>query len=129
MRDSESRPHGLYRSTKNKRISGVCAGIAEYFDLSAGWIRFGMIILLFISGFSPMVIVAYFIAALIMKPCPVYPIQDDDEKEFYDAYTSVPKYTIQHISQKFKDMERRIQRMEDHVTARAYDWERKFQGS
>jgi phage shock protein C len=56
---------GLYRS-RGGVILGVCRGIAEYFDFSAFWVRAIAVILLFFTGFWPIMIL-YFGAALIMK--------------------------------------------------------------
>ena len=40
----------LYRSTTNKKIAGVCGGIAEYFDIDPTLVRIGFIILLLPGG-------------------------------------------------------------------------------
>src|SRR3989338_5966724 len=57
----------LYRSQTNKKIAGVCAGFAEYFELDAALIRIIWLsaILLFGSG-----ILLYLICWLIMPPRP-----------------------------------------------------------
>ncbi|MBW1886892.1 MAG: PspC domain-containing protein, partial [Deltaproteobacteria bacterium] len=44
--------NGLYRS-RSGAILGVCRGIAEYFDFSVFWTRAITIVLLFFSGFWP----------------------------------------------------------------------------
>ena len=53
----------LYRSRKDRKISGVCAGIAEYFDIDPTIVRLGWIMAVFCLGGG---IVAYIIAALVM---------------------------------------------------------------
>ena len=35
----------LYRSTSNKMIAGVCAGIADYFDIDPAFVRIGWVVL------------------------------------------------------------------------------------
>ena len=62
------RSSGLYRS-RHGMIAGVCAGLAEYFDLSVFWARVAAVALLLCSGIWPVVIV-YVIAALMMKKNP-----------------------------------------------------------
>lgn len=62
------RSSGLYRS-RHGMIAGVCAGLAEYFDLSVCWARVAAVALLLCSGIWPVVIV-YVIAALMMKKNP-----------------------------------------------------------
>ena len=76
---------GLY-SSRDGIVLGVCRGLADYFDFSVFWIRMITVILILISGFWP-IIGIYFIAALLMKPKPILPINTDDELEFYDSYT------------------------------------------
>ena len=115
---------GLYRS-RNGIILGVCRGIAEYFDLSVFWVRIITLILLFFTGFWP-IMVLYFTAALLMKPQPVIPIQTDGEQEFYDSYLHSGKAATDRLKRRYETLERRIRRMEDHVTSREFDWENRL---
>ncbi len=115
---------GPYRS-RNSMISGVCAGLAEHFGISSFWVRIGAVIAFFVSSGWPVVIL-YIVAAILMKPSPVRPFNNTSEKEFYDAYTQAPKYTVKNIHEKFANLDRRIQRMEDIVTTRAYEWDRRM---
>jgi phage shock protein C len=125
MRGLEKILHGgLYRS-RNGAILGVCRGIADYFDFSLVWTRTIALIFLFLSGFWPAVIL-YFIAALLMKPEPVIPIHTEAEQEFYDSYTHSRHGAVQRLRQRYKKLERRIQRMEDIVTSREFDWENRL---
>jgi phage shock protein C len=41
----------LYRSTSDKKIAGVCGGLAEYFNIDATVIRVIFILLLLPGGF------------------------------------------------------------------------------
>jgi len=114
----------MYRA-RDGVILGVCKGMANYFDLSVFWVRIGMIIIFLLSGFWP-VIGIYLVAALLMKPAPVHAAKNEDEREFYDSYSNSPRSAAQRLKKKFQDLERRIRRMEDTVTGREYEWERKF---
>lgn len=62
----------LYRTEyENKRLCGVCGGIAEYFDLDPTLVRIGWV---FLSLFWFFGVIAYFVCALIMpKKSDVYP--------------------------------------------------------
>ncbi len=53
----------LYLSETDKKIGGVCGGIAEYFEIDATLVRLGWILFMFLGGSG---ILAYFIAWLIM---------------------------------------------------------------
>ena len=115
---------GLYRS-RDGIVLGVCKGIADYFDFSVFWTRTITVIFLFISGFWP-ILGLYFIAALLMKPRPVLPIHTDDEQEFYDSYINSRKATTYRIKKRCENLERRLRRLEDSVTAPEFDWERRL---
>lgn len=54
----------LTRSTSNAQIAGVCAGIAEYFNLDPTLVRVGYLIFTFIGAGSP--ILLYLILAFII---------------------------------------------------------------
>ena len=54
----------LAKDLVNKKISGVCAGIARYFDLPRMGVRAAAIVLGFIMPLTALV--AYFVAALVM---------------------------------------------------------------
>lgn len=56
-------PKRLYRSEHNKRIAGVCGGIAEYLNIDPTVIRLAWVLLVFCAGGG---ILAYIIAALVM---------------------------------------------------------------
>jgi phage shock protein C len=58
----------LYRSTRNRMIAGVCAGIGEYANIDPTLVRLAATALLFISGGTA--IVAYLAMALIIPEEP-----------------------------------------------------------
>jgi phage shock protein C len=60
--------HQLYRSTQNRMIAGVCAGIGEYANIDPTLIRLAAVALLFVSAGTA--IVAYLIMALIIPEEP-----------------------------------------------------------
>lgn len=115
---------GLYRS-RNGIILGVCRGVAEYFDFSVFWVRTIVFILFLFSGFWP-IAVLYFIAALLMKPEPVIPIQTEDQQEFYDSYVYSRKGATDRLKRRYDNLDRRIQRMEHTVTDREFDWDQRL---
>lgn len=59
-------PNGkkLRKSKTDKKLFGVCGGLAEYFGIDPIWIRLGWAILVFVYGTG---ILLYFIFALIMS--------------------------------------------------------------
>jgi len=114
----------LYRS-RDGVILGVCRGVADYFNLKVFWVRVIMLALFLVSGIWPMVFI-YLVASLLMKPEPIRPLETEDEREFYDSYTYSRARAVGRLKRRFQNLDRRIRRMEDTVTAREFDWERKF---
>lgn len=55
----------LYKSEIDKKLDGVCAGIAEYFDVDPTLIRAGYALITIISAFIPGLF-AYIVLAIIM---------------------------------------------------------------
>ena len=53
----------LYKSNKNKMIDGVCAGIAEYFNIDPTLVRVGAVLMTLAGGCG---ILAYIICAIII---------------------------------------------------------------
>lgn len=57
----------LYKSNVDKKVCGVCGGIAEYFDLDSTIVRLAAVLLIFGWGSG---LLAYIIAALVMPNNP-----------------------------------------------------------
>lgn len=57
----------LYRSRTNKKLFGVCGGLAEYFDIDPTVLRLILVLAVICAGVG---LVAYLIAALIIPVNP-----------------------------------------------------------
>lgn len=62
-------PKKLYRSRSNRMISGVCAGIANYFNIDPTLIRLIAVLLMIFSAFFG-AFIAYIICAVIIPEEP-----------------------------------------------------------
>ncbi len=118
---------GLYRD-RNGALLGVCSGLARYFDLPVNLVRAAVLLLFFITGLWPVGFL-YLIAAMIMKVAPTVPFGTPDDREFYDSYSSSRTGALLRLKRKFENLDRRIQRMEDVVTSRDFEWERRMRDS
>ncbi len=58
----------LFRSEKNKMIGGVCAGLAEYFDIDTSLVRLIFVALAMVTAIFPMVI--FYLIAWLVIPLP-----------------------------------------------------------
>ena len=57
----------LYKSATDKKIDGVCAGIAEYFDIDPTIIRLVWALVVLFAGVG---ILAYIVAAIVLPRNP-----------------------------------------------------------
>lgn len=57
----------LYKSNTDKKIDGVCAGIAEYFDIDPTIIRLAWVLVALFVGSG---IIAYIIAMIVLPSKP-----------------------------------------------------------
>ena len=111
---------GIYRA-RDGIIFGVCRGLADYFEFSVFWTRAIAILFFLISGLWPAVGL-YLIAAFLMKPAPVIPIETIAEQEFYDSYTNSRHLAAHRIKRRYDRLEKRLRRLEHIVTAKEFDW-------
>lgn len=115
---------GLYRS-RNGRLLGVCRGVADYLGVGVGMVRAITIVAFLFTGIWPVGIL-YLVAAALMKPEPVVPFASDDDREFYDSYAGSRTGALSRLKRRFEGLDRRIQRMEDVVTSREFQWDEKM---
>lgn len=111
---------GFYRSRRGI-IFGICRGLAEHFNFSVFWTRVIVLALFLFTGFWP-VGVLYFVAGLLLNLEPVIPLKNESDEEFYQSYTRSRSSAIQRIKKNFDNIDRRIQRMEDTVTSKEFDF-------
>ena len=121
---NSERPRSPNRA-RNGMIFGVCKGIARYLDFSVFWFRVIIVVLTILTGLWAG-IGLYLIAALLMKPEPVLPLETDDDAEFYNSFTSSRHMALMRLKRTFDRLDRRIQRMEGIVTNQEYDWDRRL---
>ena len=58
----------LYKSNTDKKVDGVCGGIAEYFDIDSTVVRLAWVIFSCLGGSG---LLAYIICAIVMPRKPV----------------------------------------------------------
>ena len=58
----------LYKSSTDKKLAGVCGGIAEYFNIDSTLVRLGWVVFCALGGSG---LLAYIIMAIIMPSRPI----------------------------------------------------------
>ena len=116
----------LYRS-RSGMICGVCKGVAQYYSFDVFWTRVLFVVAACFVGVWPAVFM-YLIAALVMKPEPVLPLESEEDEEFYHSYSGSRSMALNRLKRTYDNLDRRIQRMENAVTRRDFDWEERLNG-
>ncbi len=115
----------LYRSRKGW-IFGVCQGLATYAEISVVWIRVAAFAGLMLTGFWPLFVI-YIVAAIFLKPAPIMEFRDEEDFSFYHNYMSDRRMALSRLKQRCQTLDKRARRMENIVTNREYDWDRRFE--
>ena len=66
--DTDKPVKRIYRSRTDRKIAGICGGIAEYFDWDSTWVRL-VFVLFFFLGLGILLFI-YLIAWLIIPNAP-----------------------------------------------------------
>ncbi|WP_207480457.1 envelope stress response membrane protein PspC [Arenibaculum pallidiluteum] len=112
-------PHRLWRDPAQGRIFGVCAGLADYFGISAFPLRV-VVVLAALFGFFLPVVAAYLLLAVVLKPRPPEAYRSEEEEAFWRSVSIRPDRSVAGLGQKFHDLERRLADMETCVTSREF---------
>ena len=114
----------LYRDTRRAWLAGVCAGIAEYFGVSVGLVRF----LTFLGAvfFIMPAVFGYLIAALVLKRRPEHLYASGEEEAFWRSVRLEPSRTAHDLLRKFQELERRLRAAEARVTSSEFRLRRQF---
>lgn len=87
-----SRPYRLWRSRSDRKIGGVCGGIAEYANVDAWIIRVGFIIGFFF--FPPVFMFGYPILWWLLKSRPAGLYETREEEVFWHSVATKPGQTL-----------------------------------
>lgn len=71
----------IYKDSERGAIMGVCAGLANYFDLNKTGVRI-VAVLCLVCVFWP-VLIAYFVAGFMLRDRPLSYYGRDDERHFW----------------------------------------------
>lgn len=95
----------LYRSNKDKIIAGVCAGLAEYFDLDVTLVRIIFVVIVLAGGAG---VLAYIILWILV---PLNPGEDREikagSKEAVDQFASEVKDKAREVKEAFSKDEKK----------------------
>ena len=93
---------------RNDKFMGVCAGIADYFNIDATIVRIGAVVATILGGF-PWTLVAYLAAAWAAKPKPVGYSEAED-------IATLRGSRDEGLRSRMRDIDRRMADVETYVT-------------
>jgi phage shock protein C len=125
-KERELRRDRLYRSSDNGMIAGVCAGAAEFFGFDVTLTRVLVVVGSFIF---PSLVLIYVILAILLKRKPTgHRRHSEHEERLQQKVRSEPHATLSTVRYRFRELDRRLQRMEKYVTSKRFRLDREFEG-
>lgn len=115
----------LYLDKKNAKVSGVCAGLGDYFGIDPMVIRIATVIISLFGGLG-ITLIGYVLLAIFLDPKPLDMFENKREGEFWKSVRTEPTNTVRDIRHKFRDIERRLRAAEAHVTSPQYNLHREI---
>lgn len=121
----------LYRDPVNGKLTGVCAGIANYFDMEIWLVRI-LAISIFLLGGGFLVLVAYIALTLMLEK---QPLEMDQQRKQDNAHKLKSRHwqqgksasqLVQNLQQDFARLEKSVRNMEAYVTSEAYKVNKAF---
>lgn len=122
--DSEPNPRRIYRDTEKGMLFGVCAGIADYFGFKLCATR--CLTVFAALMFAPMIVFAYIAMGVLLPTRPRDLYRDSDDERFWRSVRTAPDAMFSSLRYKFRQLDRRAQKMERYVTSPRFDLDRQF---
>jgi len=123
----------LYRNTDNKKIAGVCAGLADHFEVAHWVVRLIAVAGLFFTG--SLAIFCYCVGWYLMAPRREEYAEesveyDEHRREFRPKhmfrYSEGAGTRLKTAQEKLRASRDRVEQMESYVTSRQYQLNREF---
>ena len=114
----------FYRNRDKAIIAGVCAGLADYFGFNLKVTRILAVIALLMA--TPMTLIAYFGAVLLVPAMPDVRRQQEYDPEFRKAMRSAPGQTLADVKRRFQKLDARLARLERYITSPRFDLDQEF---
>lgn len=111
-------PHRLYRDPSRAMIGGVCAGIAAYFGVEAWKVRL-IAVAVFLIGFGQIALV-YIALWIFLKPRPRRMFETPEDERFWRVVATRPDDAFAATRHRFRDLDKRLARLERHVTSEEF---------
>lgn len=113
----------FYRNADKAMLGGVCAGTADYFGFNLFVTRLLVVIAFFTM---PLTMIGYLALVILVPSVSAKDQPRRVDPEFHRAVRSSPSQTMSDVRSRFKSLDRRLARLEKHVTSSRYQLDREF---
>ena len=116
----------LYRIPQSGKVAGVCAGIADYFNFETWLVRVSAASIFLLGGGGPVLFI-YILLWVILDSKPGTERSDAKAHKDIEIKQKVwqagepAKMALRDVIDKFRGLERRLQKLECHVTSDNFD--------
>lgn len=108
----------FYLDKRKARLLGVCSGIADFFGVDPLWVRVGVVLGAFATGW---LILAYLAIGFLAEPKPddLYDTMDanPEERRFWQKTRLSPRRTVREVRSRFREIDRRLAAIEAQLTS------------
>ncbi len=108
----------LHRDPANGVFLGVCAGIADYFDISVSVVR--ALTIIGTVFFFPGVPIAYIAAGVFLKRAPEPSFESPEDETFWRKMRTEPTGTFSSLRHRYRALEQRLRALETYATSREF---------
>lgn len=105
----------LYRNRKNGMVGGVCAGLADYFEVDRVLVRILFVVALIMT--LQVAFIAYIVAYFALDNDPNTLVDEDGRLKSKFNSSFERKSVLNSVQDRFSKVEQRIRRLEAYVTS------------
>jgi phage shock protein C len=114
----------LYRNKERSILGGVCAGIADWTGFNLTALR--VITVLLAIPFTAVMVIGYIVLWILVPKRPINLYRDKRDEAFWQEVRRGPKDGVSRLNQRFRELDKRLQRMEAWLTSSEYRIDREL---
>jgi len=114
----------LYLNKKRGIVGGVCAGVADWAGFNLTALR--VITVLLAIPFTAVMVIGYIALWILLPKRPTNLYRDERDEAFWQEVRKGPKDGVSTLNQRFRKLDKRLQRMEAWLTSSEYRIDREL---
>ncbi|QKK03153.1 MAG: envelope stress response membrane protein PspC [Pseudomonadota bacterium] len=122
--DEQPDRNRLYRNKDRSILAGVCAGISDWTGFNLTALR--IITVLLAIPFTAVIVIGYVVLWVLVPKRPINLYRDPCDEAFWQQVRRGPRDGVNRLHQRFRELDRRLQRMEAWLTSSEYRIDREL---